>query len=634
FTPVEGSNTVYVRQTDAAGNVSAVSTAYTFTLDTAAPTQAVSGLDISADTGASATDFITKTASQTITGTLSGALASGEVLYGSVDNGAHWTDITSKVSGTAISWDGAALSGSSTILFKISDAAGNDSATSGNQAYVLDTAAPVQTVSGVDISADTGASATDFITKTASQTITGTLSGALAVGDILYGSVDNGAHWTDITSKLSGTAIHWDGATLSGSSAILFKITDAAGNDSATTGSQAYTLDTTAPSVPSAPDLVSASDSGISTTDNLTNDTTPTLGGTAEANSTVHVFDGATELGAVTADGSGNWSFTTGTLAGGTHSFTATATDAAGNDSAASSALSVSIDTTAPTLSSSSPADNATGVSASGNITLNFSEAVDQGTGNFVLHDITANSDTTISVGSSEVTGWGTSTLTINPTSDLTGGHSYAVHVDNTAVTDAAGNAYAGINDNTTVNFDVASSVNTSIVVFDLYSGVSSSHSNRTFQAGVSYTIYIRVDSNSATLLTDGSANNEHGETGTWGNWRGGQNLGSDDKIVLVGSGSPVLYAVGRSVNHFSLTSGPSGYMLNWKNANSAAASLRISTNIVMLHRETHGGHFANVTNLWSQPNHPASHINNGAALSAVYLTKMPTNVLHTQGLA
>ena len=42
------------------------------------------------------------------------------------------------------------------------------------------------------------------------------------------------------------------------------------------------------------------------------------------------------------------WSYTTAALANGAHSLTATATDVAGNTSAASSALSVTIDTTAP----------------------------------------------------------------------------------------------------------------------------------------------------------------------------------------------------------------------------------------------------------------------------------------------
>ena len=39
--------------------------------------------------------------------------------------------------------------------------------------------------------------------------------------------------------------------------------------------------------------------------------------------------------GAATADGSGNWSYTTAALANGAHSLTATATDVAGNTSAA-----------------------------------------------------------------------------------------------------------------------------------------------------------------------------------------------------------------------------------------------------------------------------------------------------------
>ena len=82
--------------------------------------------------------------------------------------------------------------------------------------------------------------------------------------------------------------------------------------------------------------------------DGITNDNTLTLTGSAEANATVKVYDGVTLLGSATADGSGNWSYTTAALTNGAHSLTATATDVAGNTSAASSALSVTIDTTAP----------------------------------------------------------------------------------------------------------------------------------------------------------------------------------------------------------------------------------------------------------------------------------------------
>ena len=104
-------------------------------------------------------------------------------------------------------------------------------------------------------------------------------------------------------------------------------------------------IDTTAPVAPTITSF--STDSGV-VGDHITNDNTLTLTGTAEANSTVKVYDGATLLGSATANGSGAWSYTTAALANGAHSLTATATDAAGNTGAASTALAVTIDTTAP----------------------------------------------------------------------------------------------------------------------------------------------------------------------------------------------------------------------------------------------------------------------------------------------
>ncbi|HEV7454998.1 MAG TPA: Ig-like domain-containing protein, partial [Candidatus Saccharimonadales bacterium] len=56
-----------------------------------------------------------------------------------------------------------------------------------------------------------------------------------------------------------------------------------------------------------------------------------TLNGKAEANSIVAIFEGSTKLATGVADSSGNFSVTTGVLSVGTHSFTASATDQAGN---------------------------------------------------------------------------------------------------------------------------------------------------------------------------------------------------------------------------------------------------------------------------------------------------------------
>ena len=66
--------------------------------------------------------------------------------------------------------------------------------------------------------------------------------------------------------------------------------------------------------------------------------------------SSVHVFDGATDLGAATIDGSGNWTLTTGPLSDGTHSFTAVAIDNAGNTSPPTAPVTATIDTIPPTV--------------------------------------------------------------------------------------------------------------------------------------------------------------------------------------------------------------------------------------------------------------------------------------------
>lgn len=75
-----------------------------------------------------------------------------------------------------------------------------------------------------------------------------------------------------------------------------------------------------------------------------------TLAGAAEAGATVQIYDGTHMIGTATANGSGAWSFATGTLADGSHAFTSKAVGATGVISAASSALNVTVDTVAPTV--------------------------------------------------------------------------------------------------------------------------------------------------------------------------------------------------------------------------------------------------------------------------------------------
>ncbi|MDA4830268.1 Ig-like domain-containing protein, partial [Enterobacter hormaechei] len=80
-----------------------------------------------------------------------------------------------------------------------------------------------------------------------------------------------------------------------------------------------------------------------------TNDATPTLSGTAEANATVTIRADGVVIGTTVADGLGAWSFTPSTPLGeGPHALTAVATDAAGNTSGVSNSWGLIIDSVAP----------------------------------------------------------------------------------------------------------------------------------------------------------------------------------------------------------------------------------------------------------------------------------------------
>jgi hypothetical protein len=96
-----------------------------------------------------------------------------------------------------------------------------------------------------------------------------------------------------------------------------------------------------------APTISSLSSDSGTVGDHITNDNILSLNGTAAANSTVNIFDGTKQLGTVTANASGAWSFTTAALADSNHSFTAMATIGS-TTSPASSPLSVRVDTVAP----------------------------------------------------------------------------------------------------------------------------------------------------------------------------------------------------------------------------------------------------------------------------------------------
>lgn len=100
-------------------------------------------------------------------------------------------------------------------------------------------------------------------------------------------------------------------------------------------------------------------------------------------------------------------------------------------------------DETAPELMSSSPADGGIAVPPDANLTLTFNERVDIGTGTITISDGAGDVRVIDVADASQVSVSGQS-LVINPADPLLFGTTYQVSVDDGAVVDLAGNAYAG----------------------------------------------------------------------------------------------------------------------------------------------------------------------------------------------
>lgn len=320
------------------------------------PITTVTTISLSNDTGASSTDFITNTAAQTISGSLSAATVVGEVVKISLNNGATWVTAANTTGQSSFSLSGVTLTASDTLKVRVEDANGNAAPTA-SRTYVLDTVAPTvtsvtdsttasvtkdpvtftvtfsealagvvgassftatngtingvtrvsgsvynvtvspsagvasgtvvlnlggtvelkdiagnvvsavagigeqgidtlapaTTVTTVSLSSDTGSSTLDFITRTASQTIEGTLSAPTVAGEVVRVSLNNGTTWATASNTAGSNSFSLSGITLVGANNLKVRVEDAVGN-AGTTLSQSYRLDTVAPSVSSVTD--------------------------------------------------------------------------------------------------------------------------------------------------------------------------------------------------------------------------------------------------------------------------------------------------------------------------------------------------------------------------------------------
>jgi hypothetical protein len=318
--------------TNSSGQTSTASAALTVTVDTVAPTVPVLSANSVVNTNqvqlsgtAEANSKITVYDGTTVVGT------------GTTNSSGTWNITTSALS-----------TGSHALTAKATDAAGNVSAASQSISSVISaptSGSPAPGTSGpvapviTSFSRDSG-TVGDHVTNDKTLTLTGTAAANSTVnvfdGSTKIGTAtaNSGGTWSFTTSALTDGDHNFtatSGSGTSGISALAATATDGSGT-SATSAALVVTIDTSAPDAPK---------NGHS----AVNGSQVSLTGTAEASSTVKVYDGSTLVGTTTTNATGDWALTTSQLSSGAHTLTTTATDAAGNVSAASSALSALIGT-------------------------------------------------------------------------------------------------------------------------------------------------------------------------------------------------------------------------------------------------------------------------------------------------
>ncbi|MEH2475595.1 hypothetical protein V1281_003230 [Nitrobacteraceae bacterium AZCC 2161] len=303
------------------GATSAASSALSVTVDTVAPAAPVLSKD-----------SIVNTNQVLLTGTAE-ANSTVKVFDGTTVVGTATTDANGAWTVTSTSLK----SGSHNLTATAIDVAGNTSVMSKPLDPVIGSTPNVPTIAS--FSNDTGKKG-DGITSDHTLTLTGT---ALANSTV---TVFDGTTKLGTATANSSGAWNYTTAALNDGSHSLTATDTSSGLTSSASSALAVTIDTHAPTAPTIGAFSPNTSNPVGT---VTGSDHLTLSGTAEANSSINIFDGGKQIGSATTNGSGIWKYDTGTLTDGAHSFMSKAVDAAGNTSAASASLTETVNSHAGT---------------------------------------------------------------------------------------------------------------------------------------------------------------------------------------------------------------------------------------------------------------------------------------------
>jgi len=440
--------------TDAAGNAGTGTTdSNNYAIDTARPTASI----VVADTALAAgeTSLVTITFSEPVTGLTSADLTVANGSIGglaSSDGGTTWTATLTPTANLTDTTNIITLDDTG-----VTDAASNSgSGTTDSNNYAIDTVRPTATI----VVADTALAAgeTSLVTLTFSEAVTGLTSADLTVANGSIGSLsssDGGTTWTATLTPTADVTDTTNVVTLNNTG-----VTDAAGNaGTGTTDSNNYALDTARPTA-----TIVVADTALAAGETSLVTITFSEAVTGLTSADLTVANGS--IASLSSSNGGiTWTATltpTAALTDATNVITLDntgVTDAAGNaGTGTTDSNNYAIDTARPTASIV-VADTALAVGETSLVSITFSEAI---TG-LTSADLTVANGSIGSLASSD--GGITWTASLTPTADITD-TANVVTLDNTSVTDAAGNAGTGTIDSNTYAIDTARPT-ASIVVAD-----------------------------------------------------------------------------------------------------------------------------------------------------------------------
>ncbi|WP_429213452.1 Ig-like domain-containing protein, partial [Metapseudomonas resinovorans] len=350
FTPEteldDGDHGISVIIQDPAGNQSEPSDEWVITVDTQAPDAPVIGSvldDVGVKTGELASGDVTDDQRPTLSG--SAEKGATVVIY---DNGVEIGRVVAEDGTWIFTPEQDLAEGEHSFTVQAIDAAGNASEPSAAWELEIDITAsdkPVNGPEGTGISEiidDQGSITGPIEQGGVTDDTTPTIKGKGEPGDTII-ILDNGTKIGEVEVGEDGTWAFTPETELGdGDHGISVIIQDPAGNQSEPSDEWVVTVDTQAPDAPiigSVYDDVGTRTGELASGD-MTDDSKPTISGTAEAGAIVEIFDNGVKIGQTQANGQGAWSYTPEKpLASGSHAITAQATDAAGNVSAQSPAF-------------------------------------------------------------------------------------------------------------------------------------------------------------------------------------------------------------------------------------------------------------------------------------------------------